>query len=145
MFGCARLRKKATAVTNSKKATKANLVMPTEGEKEIEDGMRSGGSGGQILAEHSRQLADLQNRLTAIETVQGNVSLYMPKNLEPLGRRELETLLEEHPAQWFEVVADYKRGSMKLNKGKVFCIQNYRDIPGHVSAGLKLVGAAAPR
>ena len=118
--------------------------MPTEDEKEVGEELKAEG-GGQILAEHSRQLADLQNRLTAIETVQGNVSLYMPKNLEPLSRRDIEALIEEKPVQWFEVVADYKRGTMRLNRGKVFCIQNYADIPGHVSAGLKLVGAEAPR
>lgn len=134
---------------NKKATARKNLVMPTEGEKEVENelegGTGNGGTAGQLLAEHSRQLADLQNRLTAIETVQGSVALYMPKNLEPLGRREIEALLEDNPAQWFEVVADYKRGSMRLNKGKVFCILNYADIPGHVSAGLKLVGATPPK
>ena len=124
-------------------ATRKNLVMPSKDEAEA-DAELVAASPAQLLAEHSRQLSDLQQRLTAIETVQGAVSLYMPKNLEPLGRKDVESMIEENPGSWFESVDDYKRGAMRLNKGKVFCALNYANIPAHVSAGLKCVVAAAP-
>lgn len=124
--------------------TRKNLVLPTEKESEV-DAELEGSSPAQLLAEHSRQLADLQQRLTTIETVQGSVSLYMPKNLEPLGRRDIEQMITDNPASWFEAIEDYKRGSMRLNKGKVFCSLNYANIPAHVSAGLKCVGSTPPQ
>ncbi len=123
--------------------TRKNIVMPSEKESEV-DAELEAASPAQLLAEHSRQLSDLQQRLTAIETIQGSVSLYMPKNLEPLGRSDAEKMIEENPGAWFESIDDYKRGSMRLNKGKVFCALNYANIPAHVSAGLKCVGAEAP-
>ena len=121
-----------------------NLVAPSDQESE-DDAELESSSPAQLLAEHSRQLADLQQRFTKIETIHGSVALYMPKNLVPLGRRDVEAMVEENPASWFEVVEDYKRGSMRLNKGKVFCNLNYANIPAHVSAGLKCVGATAPQ
>lgn len=117
--------------------------MPTEKESEV-DAELEDSSPAQLIAEHSRQLADLQQRLTVIETVQGSVALYMPKNLEPLGRNDCEKMIQDNPASWFEAIDDYKRGSMRLNKGKVFCALNYANIPTHVSAGLKCVGTTAP-
>ncbi len=124
--------------------TRRNLVKPSEQESE-DDAELTSSSPAQLLAEHSRQLSDLQSRLTKIETIQGSVSLYMPKNLAPLGRADVEKMIEEDPGSWFESVEDYKRGTMRLNKGKVFCALNYANIPVHVSAGLKCVGATAPR
>ncbi len=120
-----------------------NLVGPTEAESD-QDAELESASPAQLLAEHSRQLSDLQRRLTEIETVQGAAKLYMPKNLAPLGRKDVETMIDNNPASWFESVEDYKRGTMRLNKGKVFCALNYRNIAGHVSAGLKCVEATAP-
>lgn len=120
-----------------------NLVAPSEQESE-DDAELESSSPAQLLAEHARQLADLQQRLTTIEAVQGTVSLYMPKNLAPLGRADVEKMIEENPGQWFESIEDYKRGSLKLNKGKVFCALNYANISAHVSAGLKCVEATPP-
>ena len=125
-------------------ATRKNLVAPSEKEAEADTELTSN-SPAQLLAEHARQLSDLQQRLTKIETIQGNVSLYMPKNLAPLGRSDIEGLISENPGTWFEAVEDYKRGSMRLNKGKVFCALNYANIPAHVSAGLKCVEATPPQ
>jgi hypothetical protein len=123
--------------------SKKNLVMPTDKESEVDAELESS-SPAQLLAEHSRQLANLQERLSKIEAVQSTVTLYMPKNLEPLGRSDCDRIISENPAAWFEATEDYKRGAMRLNKGKVFCALNYKNIPGHISAGLKCVVAERP-
>ncbi len=98
-----------------------------------------------ILSKVLDQQYELQRRLTHLEAQQGSVAMYMPRVEIPLGRRELEKHIRENPAAWFEVLEQYDRGAMRLNKGKLFCIQNYANIPAHVGAGLKLMGAEAPR
>lgn len=100
---------------------------------------------GAIIAQLCAQSHEMQRRLTHLEAQQGQVALYMPRNEIPLGSRDVSTLLDEEPGAWFECLEDYKRGGFKMNRGKVFCGQNYDNIAGHVSAGLKVMGAEAPR
>lgn len=99
---------------------------------------------GDVLAQVLAQQHDLQRRMAHMEAQQGNMNMYMPRSEIPLNRRELERVIKEDPAAWFEVLEDYRRGSVRLNKGKLLCIQNYPHIPAHVGAGLKVMGAEAP-
>lgn len=129
-------------MTKTKKNPMKNLVQPTEAEQEMDEELENA-SAAQLLAEHSRQLSSLQARVSQIEAVQGQVKLYMPRDMKPLGRRQVEAIMAKDPTVEFEVVDDYKRGGMRMNKGKIFCALNYKDIPAHVSSGLKLVESTA--
>lgn len=133
--------------TPAKKATgkprEPNLMMEGGGEQD-EERIDPDKPASEIIAQVLAQQHDLQRRLTHLEAQQGQVALYMPRVEIPLGRRELEKIISDDPTSWFEVLEDYKRGSTRMNKGKVFCVQNYPQVPEHVSAGLKVMGASAP-
>lgn len=120
-----------------------NLMM--EGGGEVEQRIDPDQPVTVILKQVLEQQYDLQRRLAHLEAQQGRAAMYMPRAEIPLSRPELDTYLNETPTAWLEVLEDYNRGPLRLNKGKVFCIQNYTNIPQHVGAGLKVMGAVAPR
>ena len=99
---------------------------------------------GEVLAQVLAQQHDLQRRMANLEAKQGSMNLYMPRVEIPLSRRELDKVIGEDPTAWFEVLEDYRRGNVRLNKGKLLCILNYPNVPDHVGAGLKVMGAEAP-
>ena len=123
------------------KAKPINLMMEGgESEERIEPDQPIG----EVLAQVLAQQHDLQRRMAHLEAQQGNMNMYMPRAEIPLNRRDVEKVIREDPRAWFEVLEDYGRGSVVLNKGKVLCIQNYPNVPDHVGAGLKIMGAKAP-
>lgn len=124
------------------KAKAPNLMME---EGESEERIDPDEPIGEVLAQVLAQQHDLQRRMSHLEAQQGNMNLYMPRAEIPLNRRELEKVIREDPRAWFEVLEDYRRGNVRLNKGKTLCILNYPNIPDHVGAGLKVMGAEAPQ
>lgn len=132
--------KKTPAATGKAKAT--NLMM---GSDEPDERIDPDQPIGEVLVQVLAQQHDLSRRMAHLEAQQGQVNLCMPRREIPLNRRELEKVVRENPAAWFEVLEDYRRGNVRLNKGKVFCIFNYPKVPDHVGAGLKIMGAEAPQ
>lgn len=143
-FGCARLRERrqtmATRKTGEPKAQ--NLVLPTEAE--TARAVNEDAPLKEVVAQMCQQLHEHQGRITQLEAQHGAVAMFMPRNDIPLNRSEVQAHLDENSASWFEVIEDYNRAGLRMNKGKLFCAQNYPKVPDHVSAGMKIIGACPP-
>jgi len=120
-----------------------NLVLPTEAEKQR--AIDSEAPLREVVSEMCRQLHEHQGRIAQLEAQHGAAAMFMPRSEIPLNRSELEATLRENPQSWFEAIDDYNRGAIRINKGKLFCAQHYANLPAHISAGLKVVGACPPQ
>lgn len=129
-------------MSTKKAAMKTNLVRPSDEERDTPIDLDQ--PLGLVVAELARQLLDMQRRLTAVETAHATVARLMPRDQRPMTRQEVAAHLEDNDVSWFECIADYKNGTTKINRAKVFSSHSYRRIADHVSAGLKVVTTTSP-